>query len=166
MSLPTNSEQLISHLPCGGQGDSELPTAMLQSLQQSQVKSALVNQYQNYRERDEVRRDFVSAVAQVLDLAVVPTLIAALEDTCADIRRIAARGLTRHGNHGLTALLAAIAFEQHSNGFYRSAHHALYILQFHAPLHDRQLITMLLSAVVGPAPAAVAPAIATQAIQA
>ncbi len=124
--------------------------------------NALAEQYSCVDVDAGDRQEIVLALAETGDTSIVPTLIAALEDTNAETRRIAARGLARQGQYGLNALINSIACDQHGDSFYRSAHHALYMLQFHAPLHDRESLVSLLAAVITAEAAVLAPPIARE----
>ena len=81
------------------------------------------------------------------------------------VRESAARGLAILGATALRSLLHSIAFGQHETHFYRSAHHSLYFLQFHAPLRDRAILSSLLESMVGPNPALESPSLAQDIIQ-
>ena len=174
VTLRANIEQSVNELPpvqlegCWSSEPIESsvskPSVNVESLEHRQSLAALVKEYQRYKGNSDARREIVTALGESPEPAVVYTLIEALEDEIADIQQIAARGLGRHGCEGLAALLKAIAFERHSDNFYRAAHAALYLLQFHAPLRDRQTMSLLLLAMVGPEPAVRAPILACEAI--
>lgn len=129
---------------------------------QTKLLRALAEQYCCAELEAEDRQQIVLTLAETGDMSIVPTLIAALEDANAETRRIAARGLARQGQPGLNALINSIASDRHGECFYRSAHHALYMLQFHAPLRDRESLASLLAAVVAAEAAVLAPPLARE----
>lgn len=121
--------------------------------------------YDHPEASERVRCQLIAILADSNWPQAIPRLIIALEDPLEHIRLMSARGLAKQGQEGLKALLHAIAFEPHEELFYRSAHHSLFLLQFHAPMRDRAVIESLLNVVVGPNPSLFAPAIAWEAIQ-
>ncbi len=157
-------ERLANLLASPVASDRLLARGELDQLKDAAWFKSLDSDFQAAHVDTQYRLDLVSVFAESSSQEVVKTLVTALGDPCEQIRYAAARGLAKRGTPALRAVLTAIASKPHGEHFYKAAHQAIYLLQFQAPLRDRQAITELLRIIVGPNAQSLAPSVACDAL--
>ncbi len=163
MKIHLQIERLASLLASPVAADRIVARRELDQLQNSSWFQSLENAFQAAVDA-QFRLELVSVLAESPSQEVVKTLVFALDDPCERVRQTAARGLAKQGTLALRAILNSIAFKPHGEHFYKAAHQAIYLLQFQAPLCDREAITNLLQVIVGPNAESLAPSVACDAL--